>query len=287
MITLNTWTYANAFFSNAHGHVHEKRYSEWINLTKGEPYFMEYHYVEYDRSDHFSTGVEFEQTAIVNHHQAMKEVQELRIRTDQTKEKTQILVKNPDSGSFRVTFKNPKTNAFVVMKTTIKCTATAAEFKAVVKKFYWDTYRTDISVTRTDLDSQGIDITISNSTMETIRFEISVDKLVKEPTTTQIILSKVGSSSTLTAKLPSAVQLSSPPIEGKFDIVCVSEVGQESFTINLDRTTHYKWIGNYIEQQCVGMYNNIEALPCDNKTETYRENGVCVRIRFIYNKNPG
>jgi hypothetical protein len=54
----------------------------------------------------------------------MKEIQELRITTDQTKEKTQILVKNPDAGKFRVTFKNPKTNAFVVFG-PIACTATA------------------------------------------------------------------------------------------------------------------------------------------------------------------
>jgi hypothetical protein len=60
MIVLNRWTEANAFFSNVHGDVHEKRHSEWINLTKGEPYFMEYHYVEYSGGDHFSTGVEFE-----------------------------------------------------------------------------------------------------------------------------------------------------------------------------------------------------------------------------------
>jgi hypothetical protein len=35
---------------------------------------MEVTYVEHDGVDHMSTGVEFEQTAIVNHHQAMKEV---------------------------------------------------------------------------------------------------------------------------------------------------------------------------------------------------------------------
>ena len=71
---------------------------------------METTYVEYNGNDHMTTGVEFEQTAIVNHHQAMKEIQELRISTDQTKERTIVEVKNPDDGSFRVTFKNPKTS---------------------------------------------------------------------------------------------------------------------------------------------------------------------------------
>ena len=43
---------------------------------------MEVTYVEETGSDHMSTGVEFEQTAIVNHHHAMREIQELKISTD-------------------------------------------------------------------------------------------------------------------------------------------------------------------------------------------------------------
>jgi hypothetical protein len=167
LVQLNGWTGTRAFFSNFIHNENEKQYSEWINLTKGEPYYMEVTYVEYNGGDHMSTGVEFEQTAIVNHHHAMKEIQELRIFTDQTKEKTIISVKNPDTGSFRVTFKHPNTGKFVVMS-PIKCTATAAEFKAIIKKYYWDLIRSDVLVTRLELDAEGNDITIANTTLQTI-----------------------------------------------------------------------------------------------------------------------
>jgi hypothetical protein len=171
-----------------------------------------------------STGVEFEQTAIKNHHQSMKEIQELKISTDQTKEKTIISVKNPDDGSFRVTFKHPNTGKFVVMG-PIKCKATAAEFKNLIKKYYWDLIRSDIKVTRLDLDADGKNITIANTTLVTIQFEIEVIKLIANPTTAQIIVSKVGSQATVTAKVPADVQLSAPPLTGKFDVICVSDVG--------------------------------------------------------------
>jgi len=113
----------------------------------------------------------------------MKEVQELKITTDQTKERTIIEVKNPDDGSFRVTFKNPKTSKFVVMS-PIKCKATADQFKTIIKSYYWTLIRSNILVTRLDLDSDGNNATETNKTLATIRFTIEVIKLISTPTTT-------------------------------------------------------------------------------------------------------
>lgn len=160
---------------------------------------MEASYVEYNGGDHMSTGVEFEQTAIVNHHQAMKEIQELKISTDQTKEQTTIDVKNPDDGSFKLLFKHPKTNKFV-QSSTIKCISTEEEFRKAVYDYYWKLIRSNIKIIREDLDSEGNNITIANTTLETIRYTIEVIKLVSTPTTTQIIVSKVGTQATITAK---------------------------------------------------------------------------------------
>lgn len=39
MVTVDTWKMTNAFFSTAYDNNNEMR-SEWINLTKGEPYYM-------------------------------------------------------------------------------------------------------------------------------------------------------------------------------------------------------------------------------------------------------
>ena len=107
LLKLNGWSSVNSFFHN-HGHETASKVSDWIHLTKGEPYYLEVHYVEYNGVDHLNTGVEFEQTAIVNHHQSMKEIQELRITTDQSKEQHVIEIKNPDSGTYKLLFKNSK-----------------------------------------------------------------------------------------------------------------------------------------------------------------------------------
>jgi hypothetical protein len=181
LLKLNTWTETRAFFSTAYSN-DNKKVSEWIHLTKGEPYYMETAYVEYNGGDHMSTGVEFEQTAIVNHHQAMKEIQELKIFTDQTKEQTTVDIKNPDDGSFKLLFKSPKTSKFV-QSSTIKCKSTEAEFKKGVKDYYWKELRSDIKITRLDLDSDGNNITIANTTLETIRYTIEVVKLINAQST--------------------------------------------------------------------------------------------------------
>jgi hypothetical protein len=83
-----------------------KTVSEWVHLTKGEPYYMEAQYILYKGDHSISTGVEFEQSTIKNHHQAVKEIQEFRISTDSTKEQHVIEVKNPDSGSYKLIFKS-------------------------------------------------------------------------------------------------------------------------------------------------------------------------------------
>jgi hypothetical protein len=146
LLKLNTWTETRAFFSTAYSN-DNKKVSDWIHLTKGEPYYLESSYVEYNGGDHMSTGVEFEQTAIVNHHQSMKEIQELKISTDQTKEQTTIDVKNPDDGSFKLLFKNPKTNAFV-QSSAIKCITDEESFRKAVKDYYWKLIRSNVKIIR-------------------------------------------------------------------------------------------------------------------------------------------
>jgi len=59
LLRLNSWTRAREFFSNHYANGN-KKVSDWINLEKGMPYYMEVTYVEYNGNDHMSTGVEFE-----------------------------------------------------------------------------------------------------------------------------------------------------------------------------------------------------------------------------------
>jgi len=59
LLRLNSWTQTNAFFSSSYSNANRK-ISDWIQLTKGEPYYLEASYVEYNGGDHMNTGVEFE-----------------------------------------------------------------------------------------------------------------------------------------------------------------------------------------------------------------------------------
>lgn len=53
-----------------------------------------------------------------------------------------------------------------------------------MKGFYWSTLRSDIKVTRFDLDEDGNEISVSNKTLKSYRYEIEVVKLINDLSTT-------------------------------------------------------------------------------------------------------
>jgi hypothetical protein len=59
-----------------------KKISDWITLDAGVHYYIEANHYEGTGGDHFSAAVEIEQSAMVGHHHAMKEVQYLSVQTD-------------------------------------------------------------------------------------------------------------------------------------------------------------------------------------------------------------
>ena len=193
---------------------------------------MEVTYVEGDGSDHMSTGVEFEQTAIVNHHQAMREIQELRITTDQTMETTVIEVKNPDKGKFYYAFKNPRTGGYESVK--MSCFDKPITIERATRRFYRRYFGSVARVTRKDYDADGKNPRTTKKPIETIRYTIKVVRLISSPTTKHMIISKAGTKATITAYTPAEVQLSAPPIGGKFDVICVNSLGQESRAKNIN-----------------------------------------------------
>jgi hypothetical protein len=106
----------------------------------------------------------------------------LKITPDQKKEKIIIDVTNPDGGSFRITFKNPKTGKFLV-NGPIECGASARRFEIKVRAYYRRLIKSRVIVTRTDLDVDGIDIRWSKKPTVTNRYIIEVEKLISGPTT--------------------------------------------------------------------------------------------------------
>lgn len=93
------------------GHRHHMRLTgdvvtDWFNFTKGEKYYMYAKHWEHHGSDHMVVGVEINQTAMVNHHHAMKEIQYIEATVaNQTLDTMRITIGDPSaSGKYYLTF---------------------------------------------------------------------------------------------------------------------------------------------------------------------------------------
>jgi hypothetical protein len=104
-------------------------------MTQGQEYYMEGRYLNHGGRGSFSTAVEIEQSTVVGHHHAMKEIQELKVTTAQTKEKATVTVMNPDSKHYILTFKNPTTSAYVPTD-KIPANANSGTVAEFIAKYY-------------------------------------------------------------------------------------------------------------------------------------------------------
>jgi hypothetical protein len=76
--------------------------SEWHSLTAGQHYYIEGLHYDYNGNNHFSVGVEIEQTAIVDHHHAIREVQHLYVSPDTVFDTIRLTIENMDTGHFKL-----------------------------------------------------------------------------------------------------------------------------------------------------------------------------------------
>lgn len=74
-------------------------------------------------------------------------------------EQTRITVENPDDNEYVLVYVNPSNIEKKIASGKIKGKASASDFRKQVKKFYWDTLRSDILVERTFKDANGLDTT--------------------------------------------------------------------------------------------------------------------------------
>ena len=70
----NRHTYFREFYKDIDLDTNNKRISDWITLQAGQHYFLQAAGMEGNGDDHFSVGLEIEQTAITGHHHAIREV---------------------------------------------------------------------------------------------------------------------------------------------------------------------------------------------------------------------
>jgi hypothetical protein len=164
--------------------------SPWVHMTQGQEYYMEGRYLNSGGAGHFSTAVEIEQSAVVGHHHAMKEIQELKVTTAQTKEKAYVQVMNPDDKLYILTFKNPTTNKYVPTEEKIPADASAGAFAGYIAKYYSDTVGSSISVEKIGLDANYQPTNVAND-IKGYRYEITTNKLIEGVSTAQILVAKV------------------------------------------------------------------------------------------------
>jgi len=124
--------------------------SAWLNLTKGEKYYFKSKHYEGGGGDNYVVGVEINNTNMTDHHHSMKEIQFVSVAVKDPKfEQTRVTVTNIDlGGTYYLSFQNPSDLQYTVSG-EISVTASASSFRSKVKSYYWDNFRTDITVART------------------------------------------------------------------------------------------------------------------------------------------
>lgn len=127
--------------------------STQIPLVQDQYYYFEVQTFQYTGGDYATVGVEIEQSAIANHYNAKKEIQQLQINPTNVREQTVFTVNNPDSGTYTLTFFNPTTKTYVTTD-PIAANASSTNFGNAVAAFYG--YYGSVSVVRTMYDTNGV-----------------------------------------------------------------------------------------------------------------------------------
>ena len=182
-----------------------ERQSEWLTLTKDEPYYIELRHFEWNGgNDHVSVAVEIEQSEIVDHHKSFKEVQKLMINVENNLETFRLTLTDLDDGEYVLVFQHPETMEYVVSK-NIKVTELSKwTLRSAVYDYYARKMGTDIEVDVVMLDENGM-VTEDRDLKHTIILEFKCQRLSSSKRVQSITLSKVSTSATITLETPDQV----------------------------------------------------------------------------------
>lgn len=106
---------------------------------------------------------------------------------------------------------------------------------------YNDYVRSDISVNRTWYDSNNTATTRFNETAKAV-YEITLVKLISGKSVSNIMPITSGTQASVAVKLPSDVQLSGPPISGKWRFKCLDSEGYTSYSSDMVAWEHPFWV---------------------------------------------
>jgi hypothetical protein len=174
LLEITTATSHRKYYSSYDG---TQYVSAWYDLVEGQQYLIEGRHIERTWSDHFLVSVEVEQTAVVNHPHAMKEIQYVEVKADTTFEMSQIIINNVGAGTFKMVFMHPTTLELIVTDADIPVAATAADLYAGIQSYFYDTVESDITVTRDMYDAANV-LTYDTSLCYRSVYNITLRRLI-------------------------------------------------------------------------------------------------------------
>lgn len=167
---------------------------------------------------------------------------------------------------------------------TISASASASTLRNVLNKFYSKVHGADVTVTTIyyDADSQE---TASASSAASWKHIVTVNKALDGYSSKTISASPLAdkvkktsaTASSITVAHPSTVQMSSPPFNGTFSIVCTDPFNKEYTSLPIDFNANVVTIEKYF-QTIPFLVDRVEV-DWDYRYK-YRENGISFKVIF-------
>jgi hypothetical protein len=129
-------------------------------------------------------------------------------------------------------------------------------------------------------DSNGTETTNTTNATSYVYY-VTLKKLIDGMSVTSISVVKASTQSTIKVDLPTDVQLSAAPLDGKFRIKCIDHEGYESYSNDIHRNwwrNNLNWVNEQIHQGCDRLFDTTE-IQFVNKY-SHKQNGAAFFIRF-------
>jgi len=182
--------------------------SAWVNLQKGEKYYTETWHSEGVGGDHHTVQVEIEKSNTEGHHHAMPEAQEIKMYGPTKFEKSRVRMINPDNGLYRLKITDPG-NGNIWTSENIPANASSSTFHRYLRHYMNGHGSTFHVVTRSGTTESGEPYREYDMRGNYARSGVSYE---------EIEVQRVTTTATFEFTPPKDLQVSDPPITGKFRI---------------------------------------------------------------------
>jgi len=232
-----------------------------------------------------TVAVEIEQTDIVDHPHSFKEMQKLNINIDNNWDTFRVTILNPDDGEFIMNFQDTEDLTEYHSTWPITANGNLDHMWSKFSSYCGGRFGTWCRVAIEMYDDQDV-ITLDPAL--TVKNVITVElmRLITGPSTNNILIAKTSTASTITVELPSEVQLSSTPLNGKYQIKCLDADGFTSLSQEIEWWHSANTIAERIFNGCDQFYDRLEVW--ETGVPDYRQNGIELIIKFQgLNADPG